>query len=290
MDKTKYAYAAGYIDGDGCFALRKQKTKYTNTILICSTVRLTMNWFKKEFGGSVFLKKAKNSHKPSYHFYIGSTQSLEFAIELLPFLVEKQREAQLYIEFFKSDRRDYIIETLHSQKFYENHVTKEMKEQFESTRNSVTPTQCDFAYLAGFIDSECCLSINRYRDKNRDNFLYKILLQCNNTKAPVFNWVLQRFGGQIHFIDRSHFVPACRNQLTWRLSSKSLYEILDNIYPFLKQKQPVCKELMKFYKTTVGLEGNISRNSPKFKDFYASILSERELIFHKIQSLNHKGT
>ena len=294
IKKTDLAYAAGYIDGDGCFSLRKQaiksRHKFIATLLVISSVRETMEWFKKTFGGNILEKGSPPGHKPCYHFCVTGRKS-SFVRELIPYLVEKKEEASLYRAFCTTDdkiAREHYIKFLHEQKHDANLVLPEFKEKFECKRNTINPSIEDVSYLAGFIDAECCLGINRYRSKNRDNFLYKILLQCNNTKAPVFKWLLERFGGQIHFIDRSQYLNN-RDQLAWRVCSSSLAAILDKVLPFLKQKRPVCEELIKFYKTTVPLEKTISRNSPKFGALYLPILKEREEIFHKVQFLNKKG-
>lgn len=294
IEKTDLAYASGYIDGDGCFSLRKQsiksRQKFMATLIVISNVYETMKWFKKIFGGNILKKNARQGHKSCYHFCVTGKGS-EFVKDLIPYLVEKKEEASIYRAFCMSNEitaREKYINALKSQKHEINLVFPEFKKDFEILCKTIQPSIEDFAYLAGFIDAECCLSINRYKSKNRDNYLYKILLQCNNTKAPVFKWLLERFGGQIHFIDRSHYINN-RNQLTWRLCSSSLALILDKILPFLKHKKPVCIELMKFYETTVPLENTISRNSPKFKEFYAPILKVREDIFHRVQFLNKKG-
>jgi LAGLIDADG endonuclease len=294
FEKFTLAYAAGYIDGDGCFSIRKQsiksRHKFSATFLVISTSKETMEWFKKIFGGNILQKGSRQGHKPCYHFCVTGRKSA-FIRELIPYLVEKKEEALLYRAFCSTDdflAREAYIYDMHKQKHENNFVFPEFKKSFESIRNTITPSIEDFAYLAGFIDAECCLGITRYRSQNRENFLYKILLQCNNTKAPVFKWLLERFGGQIHFIDRSRYVNN-RHQLTWRVCSSSLATILDNILPFLKQKRPVCEELIKFYKTTIPLKKTISRNSPDFRDFYLPILQEREEIFHKVQFLNKKG-
>jgi hypothetical protein len=100
---------------------------------------------------------------------------------------------------------------------------------------------------------------------------------------------MERFGGQVHFVERHSKDINHRDFLTWRLSSKSLGDLLPKILPYLKHKKPVCVELMKFYETTVPLKGNISRNSPKFKEFYSDILKERDILFHKVHELNRKG-
>ena len=292
---TDFAYAAGYIDGDGCFHLRKQSIKgrkshkFMSRLIISSTNIEAIQWFKRTFGGSIRTRSnVTQGHKHQHHF-IFHGKDIEIINQISQFLVEKFDESLIFNEFQLSDNRENLIGKMNELKFQSNLIPFSMKQEFEAVRNTIIPTEEDFAYLAGFIDAECCLNIQRSLPKNRPNPTYKILLQCNNTKFPCFKWLLQRFGGQLHFIDRSHFLPPCRNQMTWRLSCASLAKILDKIHPYIKHKKPVCEELIKFYKTTVPLTGMISRNHPKFGEFYKPILEEREQIFHKIQSLNKKG-
>ena len=169
-----------------------------------------------------------------------------------------------------------------------NLILFSLKESFEKVKNTIKPSQNDFAYLSGFIDAECCLGIQKDHPKNKPNPTYKIQLQCNNSKSPCFKWLCERFGGQLHFIDRSN-ISNNRNQMTWRLSAAALYPILKMIHPFLIHKKPVCEELIKLYETKVPLKGCIGRNNPNFFEFYEPILIEREHIFLKVKQLNKKG-
>lgn len=288
IESTDLAYAAGYIDGDGCFHISKLKSsfKYRASLIIVSVNFENLEWFKKKFGGSISTKVRKKNHRTMYHFVFHKTHIKEIS----EFLVEKKKEFSIFNSFRNGDGlRDDLIREMKAQKDSDL-IHRSIKDAVESVRNTVQPSDQDFAYLAGFVDSECCLGIQKYRMKNRPNFVYKILLQCNNSKFPCFYWISERFGGQFHFIDRSDFESPHRNQMTWRLSAKSLYPVLERIIPFLKHKKTVCEELIKFYKTTfTGLQ-NPSPNSPEFTEFYRPILEERERIFHKVKLLNKKGT
>jgi len=289
---TQLAYAAGYIDGDGCFHIRKQQSKFVNHFIITSTNRNVLAWFKKTFGGTISSAKKNQpkKHKPLYQFSIKKKIGIPFTESIIPYLIEKIEEAKVFIDFANSksiDERILLISKMNILKNSTNLVSKNMKIEFESLRKTIDPSQEDFSYLAGFIDAECCLGIQRYRSKNKPNFIYKIQLQCNNTKAPVFKWLLQRFGGQIHFIDRNTKDITQRNQLTWRLSSAALANILSEIYPFLKYKKPVCEELMKFYKTTLPNGG--ARHTDEFRGDYARAIEDRENIVRKVHLLNLKG-
>lgn len=300
INNTDFAYAAGYIDGDGCFHIRKQfiknrlSPKLMGNLVISSVNKDILDWFKQSFSGTVFKAKQKESlkikrHKPLYYYSIRKRDGVPFVINILPFLVEKREEAQLFIDFSHcSDLKqaDIFIQQIKTLKNDINLVRRDMKEEFEKNRNTIIPTQEDFAYLAGLIDAEACFGINRYKDKNKPNFLYKITLMLNNTKAPVFKWLLERFGGTIHFKDRSKYINH-KDQMQWQLSSKSLANILNDIYPFLKYKQPVCKELIRFYETKV--PSKIGRKGEAYRALSFKIIEEREHIFHRIHILNQKG-
>lgn len=295
--KTTFAYIAGYIDGDGCFNIGKQFIKnratprYPSAIIISSTNDKIINWFHNTFGGSFRSpKKRIKGHKPMYYFILRKYKSREFLPHILPYLVEKKEEALLFFEFCTCTcpkKKQNIIYKMKTNKQVGNLVTKYHKEEFEQYKNTITPDKNDFAYLAGFIDAECSLNIQRYKPKNKPNYVYKILLQCNNTKAPVFKWLIERFGGHIHFIDRRNHGKARKNQLTWRLSGKALSKILPDINPFLKYKKPVCKQLIKFYETTL-INGG-ARHTEQFRTEYKRIIKIREDIVSKVHQLNSKG-
>jgi hypothetical protein len=296
-NQTDYAYIAGYIDGDGCFSIRKERRKYRMSpkfpaaIIIASVNKEVLDWAKNLFGGSISKQtNVPNKHKPIYYFVLRKTRALPFTNNIIGYLVEKIYEAESFMDFcsLKDIRQqNECIHYMSVLKKTSNLVSRHDKEEFEQLRNTVTPTETDFAYLAGFIDAECCLCIQKYKPKNRPNYTYKILLQCNDTKALVFKWLLKRFGGHINFIDRQTHTKAIKNQLCWRLSGNALSKILPSIQPFLKHKKPVCEELMKFYKTTLMNGG--ARHTQSFRNAYAETLKIREEIVSRIHKLNLKG-
>ena len=297
IKQTDYAYIAGYIDGDGCFDIRKQFIKnrmsprFPMAIIISSVNREILDWAKINFGGSINKKTlVPENNKPVYYFTLRKKKAIPLTQKITTYLVEKIEHAKLFLSFNDFDcikKRNELINKMKILKDVSNLVSKYHKEEFEKFKNTVEPTKNDFAYLAGFIDAECSLNIQKYKPKDRPNYVYKILLQCNNTKAPVFKWLLQRFGGHIHFIDRRNHGKARKNQLTWRLSGKALSKILPKILPFLRHKKPVCEELMKFYKTTLTNGG--ARHTQKFRTHYANVIKKRERIVEKVHKLNLKG-
>lgn len=292
---TDLAYFAGYMDGDGCFHIREQQrpkgTKFSSAIIINSVNEATVQWMVSCIGGRVQRTNTQKAHhKPIYRYQI-SSPGIE-TIGFHPFLVQKKKEFETFEKFRKEtdrSRRRLLIEEMKFLKKSEGLIDKSLKEEIECLRNTITPSQEDLAYLAGFIDAECCLGIQRNFPKERPNPTYKIQLQLNDTKYPCLFWISSRFGGQFHFVDRSRFATPHRNQMCWRLSAAQLYPLLPKIHPFLKHKKPVCEALIKFYETTFLRKGSPSPNSEKFEEFYKPILEERARIFNHVSQLNKKG-
>jgi len=296
--QTDYAYIAGYIDGDGCFNIERRIVKYVmsfkfpQAIIISSVNMEVLEWCKSNWGGSIHTQKiVPKNNKPLHRYTLRKFRAIPFTKKTLPHLVEKIEEADIFLRFANSKcnaERFKLISKIKIIKDVSNLVSKHHKKEFEQYKNTIKPSEEDFAYLSGFIDAECSLNIQKYKPKERPNYVYKIILQCNNTKAPIFKWLLERFSGQIHFIDRLTHQKARKNQLTWRLSGKALSKLLPKIYPFLKHKKPVCEALIDFYNTTLPNGG--ARHTEIFRSQYADVIKIREEIVTKVHKLNLKGT
>jgi len=297
IKNTDFAYAAGYIDGDGCFYIGKTTNKktgrirYQSMLVIASTNRFILDEFASKFGGSVRLSDNRlkySGQKPQYQFIIKTKKALQFTQSIQPYLVDKIREAENFcFSITKENQYDFIEQSRRLRALYK--VTIICPRQLtEWGKNYPQPiNETDYAYLAGLIDAECCLSIQHYKPKNRPNTVYKIILSINNTRRPIFQWLMERFGGHLHFIDRESKNKDHRNQLMWKISGKALSRILPFIVPYLSYKKPVCEELIKFYQTT--LKNGGARHTEEFRKSYASIIEERDKIVHKVHQLNKKG-
>lgn len=273
MNETWLAYAAGYIDGDGCFFIGEIKTSpfFQDTFSIISTHFDNIEWFKDHFEGTIQVKKTRQKNRaPSYHF-VFTKEGYKFLPRIKPYLIEKKEECEVFLNFRKpsfKESRGSLVKAMKILKEDTNIIRFSLKDQIESIRNTAIPTDMDYAYLAGFIDAECSLDISKTMQKRGKNFTYRVQLQCNNTKSPFFFWASRKFGGQFHFLDKSH-LPNCRNQMLWRIANLQIDPILKGIYPFLVHKKTICAELMKL------------RNKVLSADF-----SGREEIYQKVRHLN----
>lgn len=282
MNETeKFAYIAGYFDGDACFYCRKETDKrdkriyYRCGIQVTSTNPEIIQYLKDQFGGSFCQSnrhKTQINWKPEYCFHLQGKQAYKLAKDVLPYLVEKKDEASIickFIETLDKTEKDNLIIQMKNIKQNSNLIKREDEINIYNFRNSISAKTIDFIYLAGFIDAECCLKITSN----------KTYLCCNNSKLPIFDWLMKRFGGNIYFIPRNEKHKKLRNQFQWYLSSQSLYPILLKIQDFLRFKKPVCKKLIEYQKT-------INRNTRTD----TLRLALRKSIIQEVHNLNLKGS
>jgi len=273
MNETRLAYAAGYIDGDGCFYIGEIKTSpfYQDTFSIISTHFDNIEWFAGHFDGTIQVKKSRQKNRlPSYQF-VFSKDGYKFLPRIRPFLIEKGAECDIFLKFrnplFHEDRKT-LLKAMKILKESTNIILCSIKKDVESNRKTCDISEVDYAYLAGFIDAECSLDINKTMQKKGKNPTYRAQIQCNNTKSPFFYWVSKKFGGQFHFLDKSH-LPNFRNQMLWRIANLQLDPILIGIRPFLVHKKPICEEMIKLRRLILSGE-----------------TSGRESVYQKVRHLN----
>jgi len=94
-------------------------------------------------------------------------------------------------------------------------------------------TELEWAYLAGVIDGEGCIRIQREKRKRASSNMSLIV---TNGDVSLVRWLRDKFEGKAHLKSSSR---PCWN--VWWTAAKACY-ILENVYPFLivKQKQARC--------------------------------------------------
>lgn len=252
MNETWLAYAAGYIDGDGCFYIGEIKTSpfFQDTFSIVSTNLDNIEWFQDHFEGTIQVKKSRQKNRvPSYHF-VFTKKGYKFLPRIRPYLIEKGNECDIFLNFRRESLKESRISLIKAMKIAKeksNLIPYSIKPEVESIRRTCGIVSTDYAYLAGFIDAECSLDINKTTQIRGKNPVYRAQIQCNNTKSPFFYWASRRFGGQFHFLDKSH-LRNCRNQMLWRIANLQLDPILEGIRPFLVHKKPICEKMIELRK------------------------------------------
>jgi len=105
-EKTKLAYLAGIVDGEGCISLRRHTQKnrrptWDIRIYVVSTDKVLIDWLKENFGGLTYFRNSKkNPHWKTKHEWIISKKQLTPVLHaILPYLVIKKEHCELAIKF-----------------------------------------------------------------------------------------------------------------------------------------------------------------------------------------------
>ncbi len=306
MNTNKFAYLAGYIDGDGCFYVRTyiQKSNilvFEYSIQICSVDLNIIKYFKEEFGGVFNTRPEKRKErKESYLWTIKTKQSLEIANKIYDFLISKKKTCELFLSVGNSitpncgiainentiSNRQAIFNQIKDEIHMNDKVNEDLYKSTKNIKKTIEPTNANLAYLAGLIDAEGCFRIGQFQSKRIGRSRsYISVLEIGNTKFNIFPWLIERFGGTTVYRK-----PTSRNHnpmIIWSLKSNALHQILDKIYPFLKVKKEKCEKLMQLRDTTIPNGGN--RKSDEFKIRQSQIILERECIVEALHKLNAKG-
>jgi hypothetical protein len=103
IDDMTLAYAAGFLDGEGCFICRRRMTKrgylsYNIVVTCCNTNKPIIEWFQNTFGGKMHSTKGKTSkHRTVHNWQIVGRQAKGFAELIVPYLQQKSAQALLII-------------------------------------------------------------------------------------------------------------------------------------------------------------------------------------------------
>lgn len=95
------SYAAGYLDGEGCFTVGEHWKIF---VTCTNTCRAAIDWLQDMFGGTVSgpSRVRKANWRPTYQWKISSKQAAAVVAALLPYLKEKKPQAELLLELQKT--------------------------------------------------------------------------------------------------------------------------------------------------------------------------------------------
>ena len=299
----KIIYTAGYLDGDGCFYSgqyfqgKSNVIVYEYSIQVVSVKIESLEFFKKNFGGYIIQKPRRINHKQPYCWTIKNKECVKLAKSVEPYLRDKRIQCQFQIKLAQTivpncgitispdiiqQRQEFMVQIKYN-KHMDELVTKEKIDQLKDIE-TIKPEDLDYPYLAGLIDSEGCFRIKKWKPKDKPNYVYAISLEIGNRRFPIFEFLMERFGGNIIFISPR----ANKNSsATWSISAFALSQLIPKILPYLIIKKQTAEKIMEFYNTTLSNGGD--RHSEKFKALYAENIIIRERIVQEIHNLNLKG-
>jgi hypothetical protein len=133
--ELRYAWAAGFLDGEGCITLgATSPSKYTwNPIVsVCQTHPEPLDELAALFGGKVKLRSYSTSAGTPVYIWVtnGAVNTSNVLEKVLPYLVLKRRQAEIVLEYCKTvgyqghvgvpnmvfARRRHLVRRLHTTK------------------------------------------------------------------------------------------------------------------------------------------------------------------------------
>jgi hypothetical protein len=95
--ETDLAYAAGYLDGEGCFTIG---SNWRIQVCCTNTCREAIQWLYDTFGGNMSGPKEgrKANWRPTYFWRASNLVAKELLPALMPYLREKKPQAELLLK------------------------------------------------------------------------------------------------------------------------------------------------------------------------------------------------
>lgn len=291
MDKHFLPYFAGYIDGDGHFRFKTFRQDgyicHTCKIMITSTNTEPLEYFIKNIGGAYYKKTNKKINWKDefiYTLHIGKDKFNQLK-ELGKFLIEKQPQFFLIENFIygTKEERERIIEQA---KEFRNTfgITKEIVEKLKHSKNTVKPKAQDFIYLAGYIDSECCLTVTKKILKPTNSLSFSCHLRCGTTKYPSIEFIYKRFGGCISC--KKTYKEKWSTAIEIQITDKSLEKILPKIENHLINKKVHCEKIIQLRDTYKNVVPPRHKN---FSIYYSQVTPIRLSIYNALKTINKRG-
>lgn len=141
----------------------------------------------------------------------------------------------------------------------------------------VNYTALDLAYIAGFVDGEGYMGIQRRRrNRNLKLIEYQAYFAIGNTNKDILLYIQRLLGGSVR---QRTSKPNCLPYFIWRVVSKHSVDILECLFPYLKVKKLQAESIIKF-QNTMGTKGNLI---PKAK------ITQRAIYYQEVRYFNNPG-
>jgi len=115
----------------------------------------------------------------------------------------------------------------------------------------------DWAYLAGLIDGEGCITIDKIRlfarnGSGKFRWRYKLSLRVAMCDKPTLDWIARLFAGKVYPRSRNsmkRLSPKARQQWCWVTTDSNAERVIVGIQPWLKNKLVEANAALAFRKT-----------------------------------------
>lgn len=120
LSSLSISYAAGFVDADGCIGIAKSKNvrnpkcpRYSLRITVMGVHKGIIDWFQKNFGGSVHCKVSRHGnscylphHRVQWRWEATGNVAIPIIKQLVPYLIVKKEQGELAVKFQEMKNRD----------------------------------------------------------------------------------------------------------------------------------------------------------------------------------------
>ena len=146
------------------------------------------------------------------------------------------------------------------------------------------PQATDWAYAAGFVDGEGCISILRSFTPARGKYQYGVAVVVANRERPVLEWLCSLWSGSV--VSVSARKGLARQGWAWRSrSGQGAEEFLRGIQPWLRIKTKQCDNAL----AMIALLRR-SRHTLGRRPMPAAWREQQEQLYWIQRELNDRGT
>ena len=146
------------------------------------------------------------------------------------------------------------------------------------------------AYIAGIIDGEGCIYIDKFIDKRTKKYTYclrmKVSMTCLKTVTWLRNTVLKEYKCNLHVAKGKKF-ERCKQGYVFAFSTRDLPRFCEAIYPYMITKKERCKLAMEYAQTH--FMNNRSGRTGTFLAIPDHLREKKEDIYKKIKHFNQNG-
>lgn len=140
-------------------------------------------------------------------------------------------------------------------------------------------SETELAWLAGFIDGEGYIGIEKRLLRRRATPEYTIVLQISNTKRGIISFLKDLSGGSFYT-----YKPKGKAKLAykWTIKAKAAESILAQLVPYLRLKREQAELALELARELSWPRG-YDQAVPKYE------LEKRERLYQMIKILNRRG-
>lgn len=142
-----------------------------------------------------------------------------------------------------------------------------------------------WAYLAGLLDADGCISVNARTDAHTGRRSYASRVFVANADKALMNWLVAEFDGNINLSNQN--APAHhRTMYRWIVYGLQSGPILEAVLPYLRVKARQAELALRFIET---LQPPIANGGVRVAKLSKDTIKLREHIVLQLKRMNRRG-